>query len=275
MKETKNCPHCGKEILAVARKCKHCRMWIDQVTPPHSEPGPAARPVPETSDTDLHHVFHTVDAFREKQANHNRKFWGGMGVGAAAVLLIALIVHFSAGEEKLYLMDIMQPNTDYSYYVGVATNDFQDRLAMGKGWCGDFQIVVYKPGARPGKFQRILSGSQLEANIFNPRPSGKYSSLVYFSGTKYDDFEPFYGKVDVLTGKYDIFEGELIGLIAGGSYKDCYLAWRGDKLMVFPQSPVGESYDPILTFDPAEYFGGADLYDLDDRTRILNWIETQ
>lgn len=27
--ETKNCPYCGKEILAVAKKCKHCGKWLE------------------------------------------------------------------------------------------------------------------------------------------------------------------------------------------------------------------------------------------------------
>lgn len=30
MKETKICPYCGGEILAVATKCKHCKKWIDK-----------------------------------------------------------------------------------------------------------------------------------------------------------------------------------------------------------------------------------------------------
>ncbi|MBO4874158.1 MAG: hypothetical protein J5542_02440 [Bacteroidales bacterium] len=30
MEETKRCPYCGEEILAVARKCKHCGEWLDK-----------------------------------------------------------------------------------------------------------------------------------------------------------------------------------------------------------------------------------------------------
>ncbi|MCF0186723.1 MAG: zinc ribbon domain-containing protein [Bacteroidaceae bacterium] len=30
MEETKRCPYCGEEILAVAKKCKHCGEWVDQ-----------------------------------------------------------------------------------------------------------------------------------------------------------------------------------------------------------------------------------------------------
>lgn len=29
MAETKNCPYCGEEILATAKKCKHCKEWLE------------------------------------------------------------------------------------------------------------------------------------------------------------------------------------------------------------------------------------------------------
>lgn len=33
MNETKSCPYCGEEILATAKKCKHCGKWLEQKCP--------------------------------------------------------------------------------------------------------------------------------------------------------------------------------------------------------------------------------------------------
>jgi hypothetical protein len=46
-KETKICPHCGEEILAIAKKCKYCKQWIEQ---PATDENPAANPAPATAE---------------------------------------------------------------------------------------------------------------------------------------------------------------------------------------------------------------------------------
>lgn len=39
MEKTKKiCPYCGEEIMAVARKCKHCGNWLDKEEAPQEQP---------------------------------------------------------------------------------------------------------------------------------------------------------------------------------------------------------------------------------------------
>ena len=51
MEETKRCPYCGEEILAVAKKCKHCRKWLNE--DPTSQTTAEIAPENEQSTTEM------------------------------------------------------------------------------------------------------------------------------------------------------------------------------------------------------------------------------
>jgi hypothetical protein len=185
-------------------------------------------------------------------------------------------------QEQLYLTGRMSETIDNLYLVGVATNDFADMLPDYKGIpYGDYQIVVYDPEHQPNHLKPILKSSQVGFRIRNVYPNGKYPhNVVYFSGGinhgEGEEWEHFYGKVNIETQKYDTFEGDFYGMIWGGSYQGCYLVQRGDLLYIFHQSPVGESYSPVVTpFNPKEYFGDVNLWDPSVRERIMNWLHYQ
>lgn len=45
MNETKACPYCGEEILAGARKCKHCGEWLEEEPKPETRVTEPVAPV--------------------------------------------------------------------------------------------------------------------------------------------------------------------------------------------------------------------------------------
>lgn len=53
--QTKNCPYCGEEILAVAKKCKHCGEWLETKEEKETTPAVSAEATPKPEATPVSH----------------------------------------------------------------------------------------------------------------------------------------------------------------------------------------------------------------------------
>lgn len=60
-RETKNCPYCGEEILAVAKKCKHCGEWLDKTSKPNT-PVASRKPIQHDNSRQLSQNFQKDEA---------------------------------------------------------------------------------------------------------------------------------------------------------------------------------------------------------------------
>ena len=269
--ETQKCPFCGAEILSAAKKCKYCGKWMEEKD---------NTPKPQNKDFTKSIVESAPVSVSKQTVKTNKKLWLWIISGIVCICLICgLFLLIKSKQQQLHIVGTMQFNSDYSYYVGIGTTNIND-LFEGEEGSGDcppgYQIIVCKSGSKSLEPKSILKSSQLDGPIINAYPSSKYPTVVYFGGIKCaeGDFSYFYGKVDIKTLKYDTFEGDIFGIIEYGTYKDCYLTQRGDLIRIYPQSPVGEAYDPVYTF-PKNHFGNAELWDPNVRKSIIRWLENQ
>lgn len=76
-KKIKRCPYCGEEILAIAKKCKHCGEWLEKET------------TEDTYSQDVPHEESSIDADKTKQKKKLpwKNILKCMGIIAVAALL--------------------------------------------------------------------------------------------------------------------------------------------------------------------------------------------
>ncbi len=87
MDETKRCPYCGEEILAVARKCKHCGVWLEE----------------ESENADREYGGAETDSDKGYVTEFGKdNFLGGFGkeiAGAVLVLCLGYTAYLLLGEK--------------------------------------------------------------------------------------------------------------------------------------------------------------------------------
>lgn len=124
---TKRCPYCGEEILAVAKKCKHCGEWLDEnpqvsepqltaVPAPVCEPRPTSTPEPKKEPVDEREEatstaapvrkpgffeYYFIDLFIRRYADFKgktsrRQFWMG-GLCFVLLLLTLFCIDLATG----------------------------------------------------------------------------------------------------------------------------------------------------------------------------------
>lgn len=185
--------------------------------------------------------------------------------------------------ENLYLNDELTLTCDGKFYVGRASL----QPIPEAGDLHDMNQLAIAPENKPSKLKSILSTSQFNFGMlsmfYKVLPSSVYPTIVYFDidhdmGFDYEA-EPeevdwktlsLYGKIDIETGKYELFPGWFIGLITQGSFKNCYLCLCEDTHYIFKQSPIGENSRPVASFNAKKY-GVASL----NSEQLIRWIERQ
>lgn len=268
MEETKKCPYCGGEILAVAKKCKHCGKWLNEE--------PTSQTTAEIPSENEQRPMEETSHRQEMPPSKNSAKLYAIVLATAGVicLIIGLLLCFMSFGERYYLLggEIWQPTCDYSNFVALISDSEEDTFAGGKGWAGDIGIGTKGVGEkiRPivtsseiynsSQFRGLTGFTSEEAFGFinQVEPSSKLANIVFFGfypdgGYGSEEFD-VYGRVNIVTKEFELLPGRFVGLIRDGKFKDCYLCKRNDAMYIFPQSDLYVTSQSLMGFWWQNYF---------------------
>lgn len=176
--ETKKCPYCGEEILAVAKKCKHCGTWLDG-----RDEAQASAPVIPKQNTP---VNTPVNKSTKKPIDFLNIAIGILAVGAIASASVYFttdqkVLHTQFEQDSIQAEKVLSSepnlNTDenkFLYSAAVASREnFEEwKNTMGIPNTKDFQIGVYSATTNQDpKYRAYYAGISLACSSLLPMPS--------------------------------------------------------------------------------------------------------
>ena len=98
-RQTKNCPYCGEEILAGARKCKHCGEWLEK--PDETESVLTEEEIDKIAEDAVNEVFAEMEEKDEKK----RKIWKIVD-NALIIIGVLLLLFFTVPDEAKHMAKV-------------------------------------------------------------------------------------------------------------------------------------------------------------------------
>lgn len=269
-------------FVLLVKKGEHCEEWLNQTA------------------SDLSEQQENVmkrNTVQNTNSSLNSKPWVIISI-IGGVIIVALLGFFFLKNNEYYLISGAQwtPNSDFSQYIAIVSDDKNDSYPAGKGWMGDLMLAVSNGGngkispilssdkiCRSKEFQELtnLSPKQGFGIIYSFYPSNQLPNIVYFAyAPMYSDgSEDFsiYGKIDIHTKDFTLYPGNLWGIISKGRFANSYLCERDKLMYIYPQSKSKEMEEPIVTFKLSDYmqYEEANLYDPAFQEEAIQWLENQ
>lgn len=154
MKETKKCPFCGGEILAVAKKCKHCKQFI------------------EKKENKADEITKDIDTSSNTPAIKDKKNQMIVAITIVAFIVIIIVGFVSCTSNSLFT-GCKPDNTNADNYMvwECKDNKYYDKIHIYNIKRGKPDYVVYKYISKPNGY----NGSyRLGRQVYNSRDS-KYT----------------------------------------------------------------------------------------------------
>ena len=215
--ETKKCPYCGEEILAVAKKCKHCGTWLDG-----RDEAKASTPATPKQDTPVNTP--PVNKPAKKPIDFLNIAIGILAVGAIASASVYFttdqkVLHTQLEQDSIQAEKILSSepnlNTDenkflYSTAVASRENLEEWKNTMEITNAKDFQTGVYSATTNQDpKYRAYYAGISLACSSLLPMPS----KIAESEGVEIDADAFYAGLSHAIIGKAKMTKDEALKII--------------------------------------------------------------
>jgi hypothetical protein len=193
--DTKNCPYCGEEILAAAKKCKHCGEWLDKEV---NMPKETLVKKQEIKNSEIKNISHPISC------------------ASIESLIIDFDRQYSSNKSKNVLLSESITGDEISYYqnkFGIVLDNDEKPLLMLKVSKLDRVLGI---AAGIMFTNKGIRHSLLENSIFASWFPSKASPgfMIWEQINSFSFYESWYKNIHRYVGHNFMVNGSVLGLIS-------------------------------------------------------------